>query len=104
MILDLVRSSGLSAWLTETIVTEGSGDPTPGLDRLRRYQEELTAALVEHLRGLAVPPRAARKWIQVTRGLPDPGAESVAAARQDLETFMRVILPQVLSDPHELRE
>ncbi len=104
MILDLVRGSGLSAWLMEAITPEGSEDPTPGLDRLRRYQEELAAAIVNHLRDLAVPERAARKWLQIARGQPDPSVATVAEARRHLEAFVRMILPQILHDPRELRE
>lgn len=104
MILDLVRASGLSAWLMEEITGEGSGDPTPALDRLRRYEEDLAAAIVDHLRDLAVPPRAARKWLQVARGQADPSAPTVEEARRHLEAFLRVILPQILYDPRELRE
>ncbi len=104
MILDLVRGSGLSAWLMEVITAEGSGDPTPGLDRLRRHEEELAAAIVNHLRGLAVPERAARKWLQIATGQPDPSAATVAEACRHLEAFVRLILPQILHDPRELRE
>jgi hypothetical protein len=104
MILSIVRESGLSAWVMEAISSEGARDPTPALDRLRRYQEELAGALVDHLRGLAVPPKAARKWLQVTRGPADPSPAAVAEARQHLETFVRLVLPQVLHDPRELRE
>ncbi len=89
MILDLVRASGLSAWLMEEVTREGSGDPTPALDRLRRYEEDLAAAIVDHLRDLAVPPRAARKWLQVARGQADPSAPTVEEARRHLEAFER---------------
>lgn len=104
MILDLVRASGLSAWLTEEITGAGSGDPTPALDRLRRYEEELAAAMVDHLRALAVPPRAARKWLQIARGQADPPTSTVDDARLALEAFVRVILPQILYDSRELRD
>jgi len=104
MILDLVRGSGLSAWLMEEITAQESADPTPGLDRLRRYQEELAAAMVDHLRDLAVPPKAARKWLQLARGEADPSPSAVAEARRHLEGFVRVILPQILYDPRELQD
>jgi len=104
MLLDLVRESGLSAWVVEAISAEGSPDPTPALDRLRRYQEELAGALADHLRDLAVPPKAARKWLQITRGQADPPPGAVAEACQHLETFVRMVLPQVLHDARELRD
>ncbi|HEY7677019.1 MAG TPA: hypothetical protein VIG69_08090 [Candidatus Methylomirabilis sp.] len=104
MILHLIRGSGLSAWLTEEITGGASRDPTPALDRLRRYQEELAAAVVDHLRGLAVPPKAARKWLQVARGQTDPSAAMVEDACRHLEAFVRGILPQILHDPRELRD
>jgi len=104
MILDVVRQSGLSAWLTEVVTGEGAGDPTPGLDRLRRYQEELAAAIVDRLRGLEITPRVARKWLQVARGQMDPPGAGVEEARQHLETFVRLILPQILYDARGLRD
>ncbi len=104
MILEVVRQSGLSAWLMEIITAEGSGDPTPGLDRLRRYEEDLAAAIVAHLRELTVTAKVARKWLQVARGQMDPPAGGVEEARQHLETFVRVILPQILYDARGLRD
>ena len=104
MILDVVRQSGLSAWLTEVITGEVAADPTPGLDRLRRYEEELAAAIVNRLGALAITPRVARKWLQVARGQMDPPAGGVEEARQHLETFVRGILPQILYDPRGLRD
>jgi hypothetical protein len=104
MILDLVRGSGLSAWLMEEITGGTPGDPTPALDRLRRYEEDLAAAVVDHLRDLAVSAKAARKWLQVARGQTDPSAAMVEDARRHLEAFVRGILPQILYDPRELRD
>ena len=104
MILDVVRQSGLSAWLMESITADPSVDPTPGLDRLRRYEEELAAAIVDHLRHLEVTGKAARKWLQVARGQADPPAGEAEEARRHLETFVRVILPQILYDPRGLRD
>lgn len=104
MILDVVRGSGLSASLMGELTREGSGDPTSALDRLRRYEEDLAAALVEHVRDLAVPPKAARKWLQIARGQSDPSGATVEEARRHLEAFVRVILPQILCDPRGLQD
>jgi hypothetical protein len=103
MILEVVRESGLSAWLTDLALAEGP-EPTPMLDRVVRHQEDLATAIVEHLRTIAVPPRAARKWLQVAREQVDPDAHAVEAARGELEAFVRLILPQILHDPRQLRD
>lgn len=104
MILDVIRASSLSAWLMELVTAEGAEDPTPALDRLGRYQDELAGAILEHVRGLPVPAKAARKWLQMVRHQPDPPAGAVAEARQQLQVFVHLILPQILYDPGQLRD
>lgn len=106
MIIDLVRGSGLASWLTEAVTTEAAerGTPLePALDRLRGYEEELAQAVIAYLSGLEVPEKAARKWLQVSRGIPSPPPGDVQVAQRDLTTFLRVILPQLLYDPAGLR-
>jgi hypothetical protein len=104
VVLDVVRGSGLSARLLEAITADLAGDPTPALDRLRQYEEELAAAIVGHLRDLEVPPKAARKWLQVATGQADPPAAAVEEARRRLQAFVQLILPQILHDPRALQD
>jgi hypothetical protein len=107
MLRDVIRHSGLSHWLEE-YVTSDEGPRAGGLgdrlDRLQRYQEELEASVIALLAELRVPGKVASKWLQLGRGAGAPGAAEVEQAQRELETFLSLILPQVLRDRRGLAD
>lgn len=107
MLRDVIRESGLAKWLEEYVTSdEGprAGALADRLDRLQRYQEELEASVVERLAGVRVADKVATKWLQLVRRAGAPGAAGVEQAQRELETFLSLILPQILRDPRGLAD